>query len=84
MKYRVEWTLSAERRLAELWNDAGGRSEITKAADEIDAALSRNPAAFGESHGDDTRIGFSRPLGVFFDVDDISMTVKVWRVWRFR
>jgi hypothetical protein len=84
MRYHVEWTPSAERRLAELWNSAGDRAELTKAADEIDAELSRNPSAFGESHGEHTRIGFQVPRGVVFDVYVNSRRVKVWRVWRYR
>jgi hypothetical protein len=84
MRYHVRWTPSAELRLAELWNSASDRMELAKAADEIDTILSRDPVAFGESHGPDTRVGFVAPLGVLFDVDHDGRRVKVWRVWRYR
>lgn len=43
MSYSVTWRPSAERDLADLWNAAPDRAEVTRAADAIDAALARGP-----------------------------------------
>jgi hypothetical protein len=84
MNYTVLWGSDAERRLAELWLSATDQQAIADAADAIDAALSHNPRAAGESRVGDTRILLESPLGVYFDVSIADRTVFVWMVWRFR
>jgi hypothetical protein len=83
MKFTVVWLAGAEQELANLWNNAADRSQITAAADKIDAALARDPASFGESRGGNTRIALVAPLAVLFDVDELNRRVVVWDLWRW-
>ncbi len=82
MKYTVVYRLSAESHLAELWNDATDRQQITNAADEIDSRLAKDPHHEGESRSADTRIVFVRPLAVLFEISDPDRMVHVLKVWR--
>jgi plasmid stabilization system protein ParE len=81
--YRVEWLPTAEQRLAEIWNKASDRALVAAAADEIDAALARNPANLGESRRGKARIAFLKPLAVVFSVDEAIRRVRVWDIWRW-
>ena len=83
MKYTVEWLPSAEQELADLWNHAADRNEVTAAANSVDAALSRDPLSLGESRGGKTRIVFDAPLAILFDVDVAARKVTVWDLWRW-
>lgn len=83
MKYTVEWLPSVEQELAALWNSAPDRSDIAAAANNIDAALARDPLTLGESRGGRTRIAFLTPLAVLFDVDTAARMVTVWDLWRW-
>ena len=83
MKYTVEWLPSTEQELADLWNRAAERNEVTAAADAIDEALARDPLTLGESRGGRTRIAFHSPLVVLFDVDAVARKVTVWDLWRW-
>lgn len=82
MKFAVLWRPSTERDLADLWNNAPDRTDVTAAADALDAALSRDPLAVGESRGGTTRIAFEPPLAILFDVNLDDRKVVVWDVWR--
>ncbi len=85
MKFRVDWSPSAHAELANLWNDALDRDVVTKAADSIDIALTRQPLEFGESRDDPLlHVGFVLPLGVAFQVDEPDQRVWVVGVWRVR
>jgi hypothetical protein len=81
MKYTVEWLPSAEQELAALWTDSPNRNDVAAAANDLDAALSRDPLALGEARGGRTRIVFSAPLAVLFDVDFTAQKVIVWDLW---
>ncbi len=81
--YTVSWSPSAERELADIWNKASDRAEITAAANEIDADLARDPLTLGEARGGHTRIVFVTPLAVLFDVEETDQSVRVWDVWRW-
>ena len=83
MTYTVEWLPSAEEELADLWNNAADRKDVTAAADAIDADLSSDPLSLGESRAGRTRIVFHRPLAVLFDVDAAARKVIVWDLWRW-
>ena len=84
MSYDVRWRKSAENDLAKIWSDAPDRGRITASADEIEDMVAHDPLSFGESRGDQTRIGFVAPLGVLFDVDIANRRVTVWDIWRWR
>jgi len=79
----VEWLPSVEQDLAGLWTTAPDRAAVTAAANAIDAALKRDPLAFGEARGGNTRIGFVASLAVLYDVDTDANSVTVWDVWRW-
>ena len=81
--YRVEWLPTAEQRLAAIWNKAADRALVAAAADELDAALARNPTILGESRDENARIAFLKPLAVIFDVDEKLRRVRVWDIWRW-
>lgn len=83
MKFTVEWVPSALNDLADLWNNAPDRSDVTAAADAIDYALAHNPQSVGEGRNDDRRILFIPPLAVFFEVDAANHHVIVLDVWRW-
>jgi plasmid stabilization system protein ParE len=81
--YTVVWAPLAEQELAEIWNDASDRAEITAAANEIDSALVRDPLDFGEARQGITRIAFEKPLAILFDVHEDQQKVRVWDIWRW-
>jgi hypothetical protein len=81
MKFTVIYRLSAENQLAELWNGAPDRGAITRAADEIDRRLAKDPHREGESRTETTRILFVRPLAVLFEISDADRMVHVLRFW---
>ena len=83
MNYTVVWTQAAERRLTQLWLGSRIRAEIRRAADEIDAALARNPHDCGESRDEGRRIVLVFPLGVLVDIDEAQRQVRVLSVWNF-
>src|ERR1700687_117797 len=70
--YTVSWSPATERELAEIWNNAPDRVDVTAAANELDAALVRDPLTFGEARGGSTRIAFVKPLAVLFDVNEAN------------
>ena len=79
----VIWSPSAEQELAQIWNDASDRALVSEAANEIDAALARNPLNFGEARRGITRVAFVKPLAVLFDVHEDQVKVRVWDIWRW-
>jgi plasmid stabilization system protein ParE len=82
MSYTVVWRPSAERDLAQIWNDAPDRDQVTAAADSLDECLRRDPLSLGESRGDVIRIATEAPLTILFDVHVDDRKVIVWDVWR--
>jgi len=81
--YTVIWAPSAEQDLAEIWNNASDRAEVSAAANEIDAALALNPLNFGEARRGLTRVAFVKPLAVLFDVHEDQDRARVWDIWRW-
>jgi len=79
--YVVMWAPSAERDLAQIWNDAADRPAVTHSANEIDTALTRDPLNFGEARRGITRVAFVKPLAVLFDVYEDRQKVWVWDIW---
>jgi hypothetical protein len=84
MKYTVLWVRRAEAKLAQIWNEATDRKDVTQAANAIDAELHENPEQCGESRPDGLRILIASPLAVTFRVDPDDQVVRVADVWRFR
>lgn len=82
-KYTVLWTPEAEHELAALWLNTRYRDAVTRAANAVDSALSRNPLAEGESRAGDMRIMFEPPLALEFEVSESDRTVYVLAVWLY-
>ena len=84
MKYTVLWVRRAESKLAQIWNEAADRIEITDAANSIDAELAEDPEDCGESRPNGLRIHIVSPLAITFHVEADDRIVRVHDVWRFR
>lgn len=82
MKYRVEWSPSALDDLMRIWTDSAQRASVTEASHIIDQELSLDPEIVGEAREGNTRITFSPPLAVLFDINHDLRTVVVWAVWQ--
>jgi plasmid stabilization system protein ParE len=83
MKFTVLWTPTAERDLAELWEQSADREAVRSAADTLDSLLREDAHLRGESRYDSLRILLAAPLGIDIDVDQENRTVWVLRVWRY-
>jgi hypothetical protein len=85
MRYTVTWLPIAEETLAEIWNNASDRGDVTAAANAIDTTLARGAVGFGESRPDGKRVGFILPLlGVLFEVNEGDRIARVERIWRIQ
>jgi plasmid stabilization system protein ParE len=84
MNYTVVWKPEAERRLAEIWNQATDRNAVARATHVIDTILGSDPEAAGESREEGFRVLFQRPLGVMFEVSPDDRMVRVVSVWAFQ
>jgi hypothetical protein len=82
MIFTVVWILTAEGRLARIWNTAPHRNAVAQAADQIDALLKRDPLGVGESRFGSVRVLHVPPLAVHYDVSEMDRLVRVLRVWR--
>ena len=80
--YLIRWTDTALAELAAIWNAAPASDDglLTWAISDLIYLLRRDPETLGESRTRNTRVVFSRPLGVLFDVTD--GTVWIHAVWR--
>ena len=92
-RWHYEWKPKAEEQLAELWNDARDRTTLTEASAAIDAALTEDPTAVGESRFAyefvaarriDLRIAFIGPLMIVFGLSVPERSVTVASVRRTR
>lgn len=83
MTYAILWTQTAEEDLARLWLEGTDREAIRSAADTLDSLLRSDAHLRGESRYDSLRVLLAAPLGIDFDVDQVSHTVLVLRVWRY-
>ncbi|QDT38986.1 hypothetical protein [Stratiformator vulcanicus] len=82
MKHFVNLLPDAERELTEIWLAADDRDAVTEAADRIEKALAHDPASFGESRGDGSRISFAPPLAVRFSVMVDDRRVDLGHFWQ--
>jgi mRNA-degrading endonuclease RelE of RelBE toxin-antitoxin system len=77
MRFTVTWLPSIERRLTEIWLGSSDRAAITKAADEIDRQLRRDPHQAGLKFDDEIwQVVFGR-LAVLYSISDDDAQVKV-------
>jgi hypothetical protein len=77
MSYRAFWSPTAERELEALLNSSRFQNDLAQAVRDIDLQLVSAPIGFGASRYDEMRIGFSRPLGVEYEVFADVRTVIV-------
>jgi hypothetical protein len=72
--------------LKETWDQADPllREAILAASRQLNEQLSRDPLEQGESRDDKTRILFSAPLGVLFEVDEARKLVSIVRAWVYQ
>jgi plasmid stabilization system protein ParE len=82
MSFTVVWKPAAESMLARIWNAARDRNAITRAANQIDAVLKRNPLAVGEARSGSKRVYFVAPLAVHYEALEMDRIVRVLKVWR--
>ncbi|HJT75706.1 MAG TPA: hypothetical protein VJ739_00740 [Gemmataceae bacterium] len=82
MRWTVTWVPAAQNALADIWNNAPDRADVTAAANRMDANLRRDPYAHSESRSGTARVMLQPPLGVSFDVSDADRLVTVRAVWR--
>ena len=83
MIFTVTWLPDAEDELTALWLDSAERGDVTDVSNYIDQLLRQDPDQLGESRGDDLRVLFVTPLGVYVRVKPEDMLVEVIHVWKF-
>jgi len=76
MTYTVVWVPSAERRLAELWNQATDQQAITDSSNRIDDELKVDADRKGIPFGR-FRAYYDDPLAVLYEVDPGNCMVRV-------
>lgn len=86
MNFWIRWAKAAVNELTDLWlqADSNMRQRITKAADQVDRELIRDPIGKSESRANGRRIAFFPPLGVTFRIEADGKTVTLLHVWLFR
>jgi hypothetical protein len=82
MTYTVVWSKSALAELAELWNSASDRKDVSDASNQIDLLLRSNPYGQSESREQDLRILLEPPLAILFEISEADRMVTVCAVWR--
>jgi hypothetical protein len=80
MRFTLIWKPAAERRLAQIWIEAGDRKAITDAANAIDRALRYQPLTLGESRDGQTRILVEEPLVVVYEAREADRLVEIMDV----
>lgn len=77
MMYSVIWRMTAIRLLSEVTARAAEPSVIDQAASHIDQMLRRMPRDMGESRDIGYRVWYADVLGVYYHVDEATLTVEV-------
>ena len=83
MNYTVVWTPAAENQLAAVWVASARQRAVTRAVEILDTRLAAGGPAVGESRSHGRRIAIEAPIGVIFEVDENTRTVRVGRVWEY-
>ncbi|MFT3881738.1 MAG: hypothetical protein QM703_19020 [Gemmatales bacterium] len=79
-RWRVKWKAQALRDMTSIWNQAHNKTQVTKAAHQLEESLKRNPMTFGESRGGLRRMAFEKPLCIIFELipdDEKVMVINV-------
>ncbi len=84
MNFTVIWSPAAIRDLAAVWIQAADQPAVTRASEEIDRMLGRDPQYVGESRPGNERVAYADPLGVRFEVVVDDLRVTVGAVWMTR
>lgn len=79
MKYTVVWDSSAIDELATMWAEAPSfvRGQITRAVDDIEAALQRRPEDLGESRRENVRLVIALPIAIVYELFPDDRQVRV-------
>jgi len=80
--YTVVWHQEVEDGLLNLWMEAPDRSDVTQAADAIDAELAKNPETAGEMIVPGIRQIIMPPLAALFVVRPGDRIVEVIAIRR--
>ena len=80
MSYTVAWTQSSLDELAELWQLADRRSEITDAIHQIDQLLSARPTRLAMPLSEGLFVLIVFPIRVIFEVREADLIVEVLRI----
>ena len=76
--FDVRWADRADDELAAAWLAAADADAVTRAADQIENQLARDPLACGESRAGNVRLLFEPPLSVLYRV--VTPARVVWVV----
>jgi mRNA-degrading endonuclease RelE of RelBE toxin-antitoxin system len=77
MTYAVVWMATAVRQLGQIAAAATDPRSVQQAADWVDYTLRRAPSDMGESRGGNERVWYGDVLGVYYEVDDATTTVRI-------
>lgn len=83
--FRVDWLLSAQNELAQIWlsADSALRRQVSVSAQRIDQLLQVNPHERGESRSEGRRVMFVHPLGASYRVDLDARVATLLHIWQF-
>ena len=81
-QFTVTWWRDAQNDLASLWITAVDPPAVTRAANEIDRLLGRDPLAVIEDQHEGLCSLTVEPLTVQYSVEDLDRKVTVWTVRR--
>lgn len=81
-QFTVAWWFDSQNDLANLWMAADDPKAVTRAADEIDRLLARDPASVIDDHHEGLCRLTVGPLTVQYSIDDPDRKVTVWTVRR--
>lgn len=83
MSYAIAWPDSALDQLADAYLAAradGRGDDFNQAVDALEAALTRDPAAQGESRSGPFRVLYDLPASLLYRVDEPTRTVVILSV----
>lgn len=80
MNFDVKWKPDAEDELAQIWVSTSDQSAVTRAANEIERILGRDPLGVGESRDGNARVYFHPPLVVDYRVSQSRRRVAIYSV----
>ena len=81
-QFTVTWWQDAQNDLTNLWISASDPKAVSRAADEIDRLLAREPTSVIVDQHEGLCRTTVEPLTVQFSIDDLDRRVTVWSVRR--